>query len=201
MIWWLRRSGRSAAGKKYRNLAEWSSAVDGFNPANSPVEAGSLFVYPVYPIIYKVYAFQVVQDFFHQQYDLISKDSNKYRGIHGHSAKEDNLETIGNHWKSTDHIGVEPFMRFQSCQKPTRVQSPICCNIRINIIIIHNAVCLRTYKFQKKGHVHAIFARTDRQNVEDFNSRILSRKCKHGEFMCFFFSNGSRTADWDLWHL
>ena len=128
----------------------------------------------------------MVQDFFHQQYDLISKDSNKYRGIHGHSAKEDNLETIGNHWKSTDHIGVEPFMRFQSCQKPTRVQSPICCNIRINIIIIHNAVCLRTYKFQKKGHVHAIFARTDRQNVEDFNSRILSRKCKHGEFMCFF---------------
>ena len=62
----------------------------------SPVEAGSL---SVYPIIYKVYAFQVVQDFFHQQYDLISKDSNKYRGIHGHSAKEDNLkplETIGN---------------------------------------------------------------------------------------------------------
>ena len=40
----------------------WSHTVDGWNPANV-----------VYPIIYKVYTSQVVQDFFHQQYLRFSR--------------------------------------------------------------------------------------------------------------------------------
>ena len=108
-----------------------------------------LVVYPFIPIFYKVYAFQVMQDFFHQQYDLISKDSNKIEASMGILQRKiilKPLETIGNQQiiSELNHL----------CDS-NPVRSPQECNLEFASIsastsgelhTIHNVVCLPTYK-------------------------------------------------------